>query len=857
MRKKYSIFLAILFVFLCSPVIALADTEIIMPEYTEKYKKWLELSDEEKQNYIQPQMYKSVDNQMQLLSMDSKPNVATSSLPSRYVRDYYGEVKNQGSSNACWAYSAASVFDTNYYIVNGTKKTFSNMHMDYITASNYNPNGFYRKQNSGGNMFIALAYAMNGMGIALEEDMPKSNITPSTVQAVPNDSKVSDYVKLYDTNEVKDYIYHYGAVSSYTYISSDKKYFSESWPYNQYNLAYYCPDDVTPNHAITIVGWDDNYTNPAFPGKIGAYIVLNSYGSGFGSNGLYHIFYDDTLVNPNREDGEYLFGVTKTEDIQYDYIYQYDEYGCNAESEFVTSTGNLYVANVFNKKDLNSEEKLTEVSVYVPVEGEVTIYINANSNDKNIAHATKTINTYISQPGYHTIKLDTPLTLTGSQFAIIMSCPECCIGAEVRDSSYCYTATSNKGESFASVDGKNFWDLYNNIPMNVCIKAFTEIDSSSQYYQINVSQNITEAGNVTQSKKIRAGKNITVSANVNNGYQFIGWYNGSQSLSKDLQYTFKPTENLNLVAKFEYVGDLENYMFDYKYYADHNLDLFTAYGYNQILLRNHWNNYGKAEGRKASPIFDARYYIANNEDVRKAFGNDYVAVYNHFINYGYNELRNSSLEYSGAYYQSKNADLKSMTAMELIRHYSNYGKNEFRIANTNYDIVSFLFDSSIYAEFNPDVVSVLGNNYDRLKAHWYNCGISEGRIASLVFDVRSYLKINKDVANAYSATNYKAAYDHFVNYGFAEGRQGNNIFSAKYYLEKNADIKNAYYTNYLRALNQFVLYGKNEPRATSPTFNVSIYRQKNIDLKNAYKENYAMYFKHYLKYGQYENRICK
>lgn len=802
---KKSVFLKIMLISLIvflMPIMVFAnedDLEIVScPEYTEEYKKWLELPDDEKPNYIEPQIYEDAStlNLKTKSSVNTEEIVGSGNLPSQFTRSYYGAVKDQGETNTCWAYSSSTAFETNYFLTTSVKKEFSPMFIEYATSNLYNSKGFNRVVDNGGNVNIALAYATNGIGIVPTSSLGNKTITSSNASSIirqaKSSQKVSDYIELTGVDQIKNYIYKYGVVPAYTYMNGE--YFSvNSYDalYHNSSLAYCCNDtSAIPNHAVTLVGWDDNYTNSNIPGKKGAFKVLNSYGSSFGNNGLYYIFYDDEFVKNNL-----LYGVTRTDDIDYDYIYQYDEYGCVSE---ITMSNDTYAANVFSRQDGQASEQLTEISIYVPSSQSVKCYINANSDNINISNATASFNTGILEPGYHTIKLNTPIKLNGDKFAVIVKYGKVIPVERGVDStsSWCYTATSNNGESYISGNGSYYYDLQdflkNNLGIqhsNACIKAFTKKTDS---FSINYNEN---------------------------------------------------------------KSDLENYLFDYKYYADHNIDLYCAFGYNQTALRNHWNQFGKAEGRPSSPILDLKYYVESNNDL-SSFKNNYVGAYNHFVNFGFAEYRSSSPEYYGRYYKMYNSDLSKLSSMELIRHYYNYGKNELRQANTNYNITPYLFDAKVYAKFNQDVVKVYGNNSDRLRDHWYRFGISEGRIANMIFDAKGYLNSNSDVANVFGKNNYKGAYEHFVNYGFAEGRQGNVIFSAKYYLSNNSDLKNAFGNNYLLAVNHFTMYGKNEFRATSSKFNVSQYRAKNSDLNNAFGYTPVLYFEHYLIFGQYENRIC-
>lgn len=783
MRKNINVtlFLSFLLIF-CMPVMALADDAFFVPEYTSEYKEWQTLSEEEKQQVMEPPIYENPEDvtQADIQTFSADNNMVGSGLPTKFTRNDYGKVRNQ-TTNLCWACSSATVFENNYRLTNYRIKEFSDLHMEYMTSKTYHNQGFNRAYNTGGNINIALAYATNGMGIV--ED---SNITASNFKNARPIAKVSDY-EIISSYRVKDYVYQYGAVSAYTCMATN--YFSSSNVWNNADLAYYCSNtSAKANHAVTIVGWDDNYTNAAFPGQKGAYVVLNSYGTSFGKNGLYYVFYNDVFVK-NTE----FFAVTKTENCNYQNLYQYDEYGQTATIGWSILSGGTYAANVFTR-NTNQAEDLTELGIYFPTTENVTIYVNTNGNDKNKNHATYVFSSDTENPGYHTVKLPKPVTLKNNQFTVIVQYHGY-MGAELASTdgnSWWYTISSNYGESYISRDGQNWRDLKTATELagrcaNACIKAFT-----------TASQNVEE----DNSK------------------------------------------------------ELANYVFDYRYYAEHNLDLYQAFGYNQTALKNHWETCGKAEGRPASCVFDAKYYLSHNGDLQAAFGNNYTAAYHHFMSGGYREYRKSSLEYDGNYYKQKNGDLRNLSSMELIRHYALYGKSEMRQASDNFDVVNDLFDAEVYAKMNPDLTATFGYNETRLKDHWLRYGIAEGRVASLVFDSKYYLEINGDLKNAFG-NNYIAAYNHFVQCGFQEQRQASSVFSIKYYCENNADVKNTYGQNRLRALNHFGLVGQKEIRATCRNFNVAAYQNKNRDLYQAYGNQYQMYYIHYAQYGRHENRVCR
>lgn len=210
---------------------------------------------------------------------------------------------------------------------------------------------------------------------------------------------------------------------------------------------------------------------------------------------------------------------------------------------------------------------------------------------------------------------------------------------------------------------------------------------------------------------------------------------------------------------------VNNIVFNSKFYAEQNIDLMNAFGYNEQALLNHFTNYGMAEGRQASMLFDVNFYKGMYFDLQQAYGGNNQAYYNHFTNWGINEGRIGSIIFDVNYYKNTYADLKQA-----------YGEN-----NQAYYI------------------------------HFINYGMSEGRTGSMFLDVNFYKSKYGDLSQAYGNNN-KAYYEHFVKYGMAEGRQASASFDVKYYLSQYGDLQKAYGSNYKEATKHYIYYGKNEGR---------------------------------------------
>lgn len=313
-RKKYLISILILIGIILSSRVSFASdiaNKIKGVEYTEEFKQYLTLPEEEKSKVLQPRMfniesgYTEITNPLKLTRLKGK-------LPARYsLKDVIGKnviVKDQKQTNLCWGFASIASLETNlalndYY--NGREiqiYDFSERHMNYATTREFangkiNENGFNRKPNVGGNNVLAEVYLTNGYGAIQESDMPFENdesiIDISKIQNKKVVTTVKDTINfpIYsatsitteEINEIKEHIKNNGGIFAGIHGASGA--ISLTNCYNNDTGALYCDNSVLhkSDHAVALIGWDDNYSVNNFnedsrPKRNGAWIAKNSWG---------------------------------------------------------------------------------------------------------------------------------------------------------------------------------------------------------------------------------------------------------------------------------------------------------------------------------------------------------------------------------------------------------------------------------------------------------------------------------------------------------------------------------------------------------------------------------------------------
>jgi len=109
------------------------------------------------------------------------------------------------------------------------------------------------------------------------------------------------------------------------------------------------------------------------------------------------------------------------------------------------------------------------------------------------------------------------------------------------------------------------------------------------------------------------------------------------------------TKPENLKRHYDAYGKREgrapSALFDPKWYSSQNPDIKAAFGSDWVAVYNHFKNHGIQEGRQGSPTFSVEGYKARYADLRNAFGTDGSRNYlylKHWREYGKNEGRNAS-----------------------------------------------------------------------------------------------------------------------------------------------------------------------------------------------------------------------
>ncbi len=412
------------------------------------------------------------------LPSSEKPMLRTA-LPAKYDLRANGKVspvKDQGAAGVCWAFATVASLEST--LLPGEVWDFSENNMKNLLSDLY-PQGFTRNYTAGATHKESTAYLARWTGPVNQSDDPYNATSPYspanlTVQKhVQRVDYVPDRVNSSDNNNIKTAVQTFGAVYT-TYNMSD----NTTLPYwNETHYSYYYFGDAGLNHAVAIVGWDDTWSRYNFstvPSIDGAFIIKNSWGSGWGDRGFFYCSYNDTLIG--KDNALFLSSPPKN----YDHIYQYDPLGW-VSSLYTVREKDGWAANVFTS---TRSQNLSAVSFYTTdtnANYQVWVYWNPNNGPVlNSSGAVFTQSGTFANAGYHTIAIPKEIPLDANdRFAVAVKLINPEYNWSIAYQDWTYRTTNAKAypeQGYISSTGTGWSDItelegFKNA--SICIKAFT------------------------------------------------------------------------------------------------------------------------------------------------------------------------------------------------------------------------------------------------------------------------------------------------------------------------------------------------------------------------------------------------
>ena len=436
-------------------------------------------------------------------------------LPAKYITPELPDLRSQFKST-CWAHATMALAEINLMNKNIYEEPdLSELHTvwfsyhsvtDPLGGTAEDSNGVPSGTNIltiGGNPVFSQNVLACWTGAADEEVLKSSDATSVQNKILVPDDELAYLDKahlthIYEVNLKEDpegakrLIRDQGAIAVSYYSASSSSPLTDAGTYNSDTGAYY--DKSThggrQNHAVVIVGWDDDFSKDNFatkPEGDGAWLIRNSWTAGSSSEGIenpsYAGYFWMSYENASLAAGARAFELEAEDNYAHNYQYDGAMYrkGWTPDSY---SEDELKTANIFTAKACENGELIRAAAFQTSSANlEYTIDIYTQLSDlsnpesgRKVTEASASGTTVY--PGYYTVPLPAPAYVSaGQSFSVVVTLKKSgavpTIGREISWSGWATIKAGLQPGQSLYYDG-GWKDVEDSIGGNLVIKAFTD-----------------------------------------------------------------------------------------------------------------------------------------------------------------------------------------------------------------------------------------------------------------------------------------------------------------------------------------------------------------------------------------------
>ncbi len=417
---------------------------------------------------------------------------STAGLPEEYDlravngSSYVTSVKSQ-TGGTCWTHGVMAALEGNLLMTDvwhhSREPNLAEYHLDWWNGFNqfFNgdldpPEGDGLEVHYGGDYRVASAYLTRHGAVyspAANDDTERDDPWYSLPPKRYNDSFEYYYprtIAWYTAGEdlqridaIKRAVMNHGVVG--TCLCVDGSFMHEGY-------VHYQPpsSDAMPNHAVAIVGWDDDRETPA--PQDGAWLIKNSWGSGWGLDGYFWISYYDKWCGHHPEMGAVSY--QQVEPMPYDTIYSHDYHGWRDTMQRADQAFNAFTAT--------NDTLLQAAGFYTAAtNGSYTLTVYDRFTDGELRDPLTSVSGSFQHVGYHTVAVGPVAFTEGDDFYLRLSLSagghpydrtsEVPVLLGCQRQATTVTSTASRGQSYLRV-GQRWLDItYLKPSANFCIKG--------------------------------------------------------------------------------------------------------------------------------------------------------------------------------------------------------------------------------------------------------------------------------------------------------------------------------------------------------------------------------------------------